>query len=76
VPFLADTNILLRILEPSATDYALVRGAVDTLWARGERLCFTLQDQSGVGPQPNRGPPKGDGFWDRKTLLGLPKAPD
>jgi predicted nucleic acid-binding protein len=44
VPFLVDTNILLRLLEPKARDYALVRGALDELWARGERLCISSQN--------------------------------
>ena len=41
MPFLADTNILLRLAAPSDPEYAIVRTAVDTLLARGERLCYT-----------------------------------
>ena len=44
MPFLTDTNILLRLLEPNDPEYALVRGAVDALVARAERLCFTSQN--------------------------------
>ena len=44
MPFLTDTNILLRLLEPNDPEYALVRGAVDALLARGERLCFASQN--------------------------------
>jgi predicted nucleic acid-binding protein len=44
VSFLVDTNILLRLLEPKGADYAMVRGAVDGLWARGERLYFASQN--------------------------------
>lgn len=42
--FLADTNILLRLLEPNDPEYVLVRGAVDALFARGDRLCFAPQN--------------------------------
>jgi predicted nucleic acid-binding protein len=44
VPFLADTNILLRLAEPDDPDYATVRGAVDTLVDRGEELCYAAQN--------------------------------
>jgi predicted nucleic acid-binding protein len=41
---LLDTNILLRVLEPSDPEYALVREAVKALTVRGESLCFTSQN--------------------------------
>lgn len=44
MPFLADTNILLRLRQPKDHDYAAVRGALEVLWARGEELCFTSQN--------------------------------
>jgi predicted nucleic acid-binding protein len=44
VPFLADTNILLRLAEPSDPDYTSVRTAVETLLARGEYLCYAAQN--------------------------------
>lgn len=44
MPFLADTNILLRLAEPDDPDYAIVRGAVDTLADRGEELCYAAQN--------------------------------
>ncbi len=44
MPFLADTNILLRLAEPSDPDYTIVRTAVETLLARGERLCYAAQN--------------------------------
>jgi predicted nucleic acid-binding protein len=44
VPFLADTNILLRLAEPSDPDYTTVRSAVETLLARGEQLCYAAQN--------------------------------
>jgi predicted nucleic acid-binding protein len=44
VPFLADTNILLRLAEPSDPEYPIVRKAVDVIVARGERLCYAAQN--------------------------------
>jgi hypothetical protein len=44
VPFLADTNILLRLLEPSDPEYNIVCGAVEVLAARGEHLCYAAQN--------------------------------
>ena len=41
---LADTNILLRLLNPADSEYAVVRSAVDALAARGDRLCFVPQN--------------------------------
>jgi predicted nucleic acid-binding protein len=43
-PVLADTNILLRLVEPSGIDYTMVRRAVDALLARGDRFCFAAQN--------------------------------
>jgi predicted nucleic acid-binding protein len=44
VAFLADTNILLRLVEPSDPDYRVVRGAVDALIVRGEVLRYAAQN--------------------------------
>jgi predicted nucleic acid-binding protein len=44
VAFLADTNILLRLAEPSDPEYAIVRNSVEALAARGEHLCYTAQN--------------------------------
>lgn len=41
---LCDTNILLRLAEPSDPDYPVVREAVDSLVSRSEELCFTSQN--------------------------------
>ena len=42
--WLADTNILLRLAASSGPDYDPVRRAVQTLLARGDRLCYTPQN--------------------------------
>lgn len=44
MPFLADTNILLRFVEPHDPDYAIVRSAADHLVNRGEELCYASQN--------------------------------
>ena len=41
---LADTNILLRFVEPNDPEHVLVREAVRVLTAKGESLCFTSQN--------------------------------
>jgi predicted nucleic acid-binding protein len=42
--WLVDTNILLRVRNRSAPEYPIVRAALFTLLARGDRLCFTSQN--------------------------------
>ena len=44
MPYLADTNILLRLQDPKSPDYLVVRSALEVLWERGERLYFTSQN--------------------------------
>jgi predicted nucleic acid-binding protein len=44
LPVLADTNILLRLVEPSGLDYPTVRTAVDKLLARGHQLYYAAQN--------------------------------
>jgi predicted nucleic acid-binding protein len=45
VPYLLDTNILLRYANTTDPEHALVRQAVDTLLARLELLCYTQQNR-------------------------------
>src|ERR1700739_3236781 len=42
-PYLLDTNILLRLIEPAGSGHALVRKAVETLGARGDDLYYPSQ---------------------------------
>ena len=42
--YLADTNILLRLLQRSDPEHWLVRAALRTLHGRGERICFAPQN--------------------------------
>lgn len=44
MPYLVDTNILLRLLQRNDPDYSVVRKALETLWSRGEQLCYTSQN--------------------------------
>jgi predicted nucleic acid-binding protein len=41
--YLTDSNVLLRLFHRSDPLHALVRNAVRTLRARGDRLCYTSQ---------------------------------
>jgi predicted nucleic acid-binding protein len=41
--YLLDSNILLRLFHRSDPLHPLVRHALRTLWARGDRFCFTSQ---------------------------------
>ncbi len=42
--YLADTNILLRLIKSNDPEFLLVRRAVHALKARGERLCYVPQN--------------------------------
>jgi predicted nucleic acid-binding protein len=42
--YLVDTNILLRLIKSNDPEFPLVRRAVQTLKARGERLCYVPQN--------------------------------
>jgi len=42
--YLADSNILLRVSQVSDRHYFVVRDALETLWLRGDELCYTSQN--------------------------------
>jgi predicted nucleic acid-binding protein len=44
MPYLVDTNVLLRLLQRSDPYHHTVRAALRTLWQRGEQLSFTPQN--------------------------------
>ena len=44
MPYMADTNILLRFVSPSDPDHALARNAVYALLIRGDQVCYTSQN--------------------------------
>ena len=44
MPYLADTNVLLRLLQRSDPDHAIIRSALRTLQRRGEQICFAPQN--------------------------------
>ena len=46
MPCLADTNVLLRLVQRSDPDHGLVRRALRTLHRQGERICFASQNLS------------------------------
>jgi predicted nucleic acid-binding protein len=45
MPYLVDTNILLRYSNTADVNHALAKQAVDTLLASGERLHYTQQNR-------------------------------
>jgi predicted nucleic acid-binding protein len=45
-PYLADSNILLRLVKRDDPEYPLVRGAVDALLDQGIELAYTLQNMT------------------------------
>jgi predicted nucleic acid-binding protein len=66
LPFLADTNVLLRLAEPQDPDHEIVQDAVRLLISRGEEICYSPQnlvefwnvctrplEQNGFGLSPN-----------------------
>lgn len=44
MPYLADTNILLRFVSPSDPNHPLVSSALYSLLGRGERVSYTSQN--------------------------------
>jgi predicted nucleic acid-binding protein len=44
--YLADTNILIRLVKRDHAEYPLVRGAVSTLRQRGIKLGYTMQNMA------------------------------
>ena len=44
MPYLADTNVLLRLLQRSDSGHATVCSALRTLRERGEQICFAPQN--------------------------------
>jgi hypothetical protein len=44
VPFLIDSNILIRWVQPKNPDYPIVESALDTLARRKALLCYTSQN--------------------------------
>jgi len=61
MPFLADTNVLLRLLQRNDPDHALVRAALRTLGERGEQICFAPQNLVEFWRVCTR-PPSSNGF--------------
>jgi predicted nucleic acid-binding protein len=45
MPYMADTNILLRFIAPSDPNHILVRDAIYSLLIRGEEVCYTSQNE-------------------------------
>jgi predicted nucleic acid-binding protein len=59
--YLADSNILLRLVKQDSLEYPLVRGAVHTLRQTGVKLGYTLQNMAEFWNASTR-PKKRNGF--------------
>ncbi|GAA6614921.1 type II toxin-antitoxin system VapC family toxin [Scytonema sp. NUACC26] len=44
MPYMADTNILLRFIAPSDPNHSQVRNIIYSLLKRGEEICYTSQN--------------------------------
>ncbi|MDF5721268.1 MAG: hypothetical protein PUP91_12465 [Rhizonema sp. PD37] len=44
MPYMADTNILLRFIAPEDPNHILVRNIIYTLLNRAEEICYTSQN--------------------------------
>src|SRR5208283_655063 len=44
--YLADSNILIRLVKRDHPEYPLARGAVGALWEKGVKLGYTLQNMA------------------------------
>lgn len=44
MPYMADTNVLLRFISPSDPNHILVRDAIYSLLLQGEEICYTSQN--------------------------------
>lgn len=44
VAYLVDTNILLRLFQPSSSDHQTIRRCIDLLWSQGSILHCTSQN--------------------------------
>jgi predicted nucleic acid-binding protein len=44
MPYLADTNILLRLLQRGDPEHSIVRSSLRTLQQRREQVCYTAQN--------------------------------
>jgi predicted nucleic acid-binding protein len=44
MPYMADTNILLRFVAPNDPNHALVRDVMYSLLKRSEQVCYTSQN--------------------------------
>ncbi|MDF5733617.1 MAG: hypothetical protein PUP92_38000 [Rhizonema sp. PD38] len=51
MPYMADTNILLRFIAPEDPNHILVRNLIYSLLNRAEEICYT--SQTGQSPPPD-----------------------
>src|SRR5215469_13980669 len=81
-PWLIDSNVLLRWVQPNDPDYSVVASALETLAKRGAVLCYTSQnvaefwsactrpvDRNGFGLTPRAADRRAQAFESRLHLL-------
>ena len=81
-PYLMDSNILIRWVQPSDPDYPVVQSALDVLARQGATLCYTSQnlaefwnactrpaDRNGYGLSPQEADRRARLFETRLRLL-------
>lgn len=44
IPYLVDSNILLRCVKPDHSDYPIIVSAIDSILQSGGALCYTSQN--------------------------------
>lgn len=59
--WLLDTNILLRLVQPNSSDYAVIRQAMERLWASDSGLFYTPQNLAEFWNVCTR-PPESNGY--------------
>jgi predicted nucleic acid-binding protein len=59
--YLADTNILVRLVKRNDPEFALVRGALRALLVQSARLCYTPQTMAEFWNVSTR-PPERNGY--------------
>jgi predicted nucleic acid-binding protein len=81
-PYLVDSNVLLRWVQPNHSDYRIIVSAIDVLLRQGAALCYTSQnvaefwntctrptERNGYGLSPQDADRTARFFEDRLRLL-------
>jgi hypothetical protein len=82
IPYLVDSNILLRWVKPDHSDYPIIISAIDSILQKGGALCYTSQnlgefwnactrppDRNGYGLSPQETDRRAKLFEEKLRLL-------